>query len=84
MKSIMYDQVYLDVISSCILCLFRNFNIQDLVTGLINIYLVIIYGIVTEELVIREIRIEEAVNSRMTILEVIMLLKLQSTMKTQL
>ena len=37
------------------------------------------YGIMTEELVFREIRIDEAADSRMTSFEVIMPLKLQST-----
>ena len=50
---------------------------------------VIMYGIMTEELVIREIRINEAAgrddsDSRMTRFEVIMPLKLKSTMKALL
>ena len=49
-----------------------------------SIALYILYGIMTEELVIREIRIDEATgqgdsDSRMTSFEVIMPLKLQST-----
>ena len=39
------------------------------------------YGIMTEELVIREIRIDEAADSRMTSFEVIMPLKLQSRLE---
>ena len=43
-----------------------------------------LYGIMTEELVIHEIRIDEAEDSQMTSFEVIMPLKLQSTMKALL
>ena len=48
------------------------------------IMIIIMYGIMTEELVIHEIRIDEAagrgdLDSRMTSFEVIMPLKLQST-----
>ena len=52
--------------------------------GEIRGYVSIMYGIMTEELVMREIRIDEAAgrsdsDSRMTSFEVIMPLKLQST-----
>ena len=50
----------------------------------ISMYCIIMYGIMTEELVIGEIRIDDAAglgdsDSRMTSFEVIMPLKLQST-----
>ena len=51
--------------------------------------LFILYGIMTDELVIHEITIKQAIgrgdsDSRMTSLEVIMPLELQSTMKARL
>ena len=51
--------------------------------------IIVLYGVMTEELVIREIRIDQAAgrgnsDSRMTSFEVIMLLKLQSIIEARL